>query len=93
MLNLLGYSEEAGYVIFETTDRRFLMHLGHPEYNSGRLQEENLRDQAKKRTDVKAPVNFNLDKPVNSWRSHRNEFFSQWIKYIYTETSYNWLGS
>ncbi len=93
MLNLLGYSEEAGYVIFETTDRRFLMHLGHPEYNSGRLQEEHLRDKAKKRKDVKEPVNFNLDKPVNSWRSHRNEFFSQWIKYIYTETSYNWLGS
>lgn len=93
MLNLLGYSEEAGYVIFETTDRRFLMHLGHPEYNSGRLLEESLRDKAKKRTDVKEPVNFNLDKPVNSWRSHRNEFFSQWIKYIYTETSYNWLGS
>ncbi len=93
MLNLLGYSEEAGYVIFETTDRRFLMHLGHPEYNSGRLQEESLRDKAKKRKDVKEPVNFNLDKPVNSWRSHRNEFFSQWIKYIYTETSYNWLGS
>jgi homoserine O-succinyltransferase len=93
MLNLLGYSEDAGYVIFETTDRRFLMHLGHPEYNSGRLQEEHLRDKAKKRKDVKEPVNFNLDKPVNSWRSHRNEFFSQWIKYIYTETSYNWLGS
>jgi len=92
-LNLLGYSDEAGYVIFETTDRRFLMHLGHPEYNSGRLQEESLRDKAKKRKDVKEPVNFNLEKPVNSWRSHRNEFFSQWIKYIYTETSYNWLGS
>jgi homoserine O-succinyltransferase len=92
-LNLLGYSDEAGYVIFETTDKRFLMHLGHPEYNSGRLQEESLRDKAKKRKDVKEPVNFNLDKPVNSWRSHRNEFFSQWIKYIYTESSYTWLGS
>lgn len=92
-INLLAYSDEAGYVIFETTDRRFLMHLGHPEYNSGRLQEESLRDKAKKRTDVNEPVNFNLDKPVNNWRSHRNEFFSQWIKHIYTETSYNWLGT
>ena len=31
-LNLLAYSDEAGYLIFETTDRRFIMHLGHPEY-------------------------------------------------------------
>ncbi|MFH2132401.1 MAG: homoserine O-succinyltransferase [bacterium] len=91
-INLLAYSDVAGYVIFETTDRRLLMHLGHPEYNSGRLREESLRDKAKKRSDVAEPVNFDLEKPVNSWRSHRNEFFAQWIRYLYTETSYNWLG-
>ncbi|MBT3225685.1 MAG: homoserine O-succinyltransferase [Deltaproteobacteria bacterium] len=92
-LNLLGHSEDAGYVIFETTDRRLLMHMGHPEYNSGRLVEETYRDKAKNRTDVKDPVNFDFENPVNRWRSHRNEFFSQWIKYIYRETSYNWTGS
>ncbi|MCP4750222.1 MAG: homoserine O-succinyltransferase [Proteobacteria bacterium] len=91
-LNLLAYSKDAGYVIFETVDRRFIVHLGHPEYNSGRLVEETLRDRAKKRTDVKDPVNFNLEKPINSWRSHRYEFFSQWIKYIYLETSYDFIG-
>lgn len=92
-LRLLAHSEAAGYVIFETTDMRFLMHLGHPEYNSGRLVEETRRDRDKQRTDVKDPVNFDLSNPVNCWRSHRNEFFGQWIKNIYTETSYNWSRS
>ncbi len=91
-IRLLGHSTEAGYLIFETTDRRFIMHLGHPEYNSGRLIEESERDRAKKRTDVNDPLHFDMENPINSWRSHRNEFFSQWIKYIYTETSYNWTG-
>jgi len=57
------------------------------------LVEETYRDKAKNRTDVKDPVNFDFENPVNRWRSHRNEFFSQWIKYIYRETSYNWTGS
>jgi homoserine O-succinyltransferase/O-acetyltransferase len=91
-INLLAYSREAGYVIFETTDRRFLIHLGHPEYNSGRLVEETLRDRAKKRPDVQDPKNFEMEAPVNRWRSHRNEFFSQWIKFIYMETSYDLAG-
>ncbi|MBU3916557.1 homoserine O-succinyltransferase, partial [bacterium] len=91
-LNLLAHSKDAGYIIFETTDHRSVMHLGHPEYNSGRLIEENRRNKKEKRQDVDDPVNFDLEKPINIWRSHRNEFFSQWIKYIYTETSYNWNG-
>ncbi len=93
LINLLAYSEETGYSIFETTDKRFLMHLGHPEYNSGRLKEECMRDKGKKKNTPSICVNFDLEKPINSWRSHRNEFFSQWIKYIYTETSYNFLGT
>jgi len=93
LINLLAYSEETGYTVFETTDRRFLMHLGHPEYNSGRLREECLRDRSGKQDVANACVNFDLEKPVNNWRSHRNEFFSQWIKNIYTETSYNWIST
>lgn len=91
-INLLAHSEEAGYVIFETTDRRLIVHLGHPEYNSGRLVEETTRDKEKNRTDVEDPENFDLNNPLNIWRSHRNEFFGQWIKYIYLETSYDPIG-
>lgn len=93
IVNLLAYSKETGYSIFETTDRRFLMHLGHPEYNSGRLKEECMRGRSPECNESTSCANFDLEKPVNSWRSHRNEFFSQWIKYIYTESSYNWLGA
>ena len=88
IVNLLGYSQEAGYTIFETTDQRYLMHLGHPEYNSGRLVEEFHRDEQAGRADVEPPVNFDVSNPVNSWRSHRNEFFSQWIKHVYLHTCY-----
>jgi homoserine O-succinyltransferase len=88
LINLLAYNKYSGYTIFESSDRRYLMHLGHPEYNSGRLIEETLRDKEKGRVDVEEPKNFNLDKPENCWRSHRNEFFGQWIKYVYLETEY-----
>lgn len=86
-LNLLAHSPQTGYTIFETTDKRFLMHLGHPEYNSGRLVQETLRDRAKQRADVKDPVNFDIENPINTWRSHRNEFFGSWIKFIYDQLS------
>jgi len=82
-VNLLAYSKEAGYFIFESADRRFLINLGHFEYNSRRLVEETLRDREKKRKDVEDPVNFDINNPVNRWRGNRNEFFTQWIKFVY----------
>ncbi|HON12291.1 MAG TPA: homoserine O-succinyltransferase [Chitinispirillaceae bacterium] len=85
---LLAYAKGAGYTIFESSDHRFLIHLGHPEYEPSRLVEEYLRDKNKGRTDVKPPLNVDLENPVNTWRSHRTEFFSQWIKYIHETTTY-----
>ena len=87
-INLLAYNEEAGYFVFETDDQKFLIHLGHPEYNSGRIVEEARRDAQNPRPDVLPPANFNLEHPVNRWRSHRNEFFSQWIKFVYLRTEF-----
>jgi len=84
----LAYAEQGGYTICESADRRFLMHLGHPEYNSRRLVEEYRRDMNKGRSDVRPPVNVDLESPVNLWRSHRTEFFSQWIKCIHEATTY-----
>ncbi len=88
LVNLLAHNLDTGYTIFESIDHRYISHLGHPEYNSGRLVEEFHRDQKKGRPDVSPPVNFNADAPVNIWRSHRNEFFSQWIKHVYLHTPY-----
>lgn len=87
-IKLLAYAPETGYTIFETPDHKLVMHLGHPEYNSGRIIQEAERDRLKGRNDVDPPVNFDVNNPQNLWRSHRNEFFASWIKYIYLTTKY-----
>ena len=87
-VNLLAHSKDTGYTIFETPDHKFVMHLGHPEYNRGRIIDEANRDKLKGREDVDEPVNFDLTKPLNLWRSHRNEFFTAWIKYVYLTTEF-----
>ncbi|KGG15116.1 MULTISPECIES: homoserine O-succinyltransferase [unclassified Prochlorococcus] len=87
LLRLLSYGEKVGYTIFETTDQRQLMHLGHPEYNVGRLISEMERD--KLRGDVPPPDNFNANKPQTPWRSHRNLMFQQWLWFCYQRVSLN----
>lgn len=87
LLRLLAYGEKVGYTIFETTDQRQLMHLGHPEYNVARLLAEMERDKA--RGDVPAPENFNSDNPQTPWRSHRNLMFQQWLWFCYQRVSLN----
>ena len=84
-LNLLAHGERAGYSIFETPDHRFVMHSGHPEYNSRRIVYEAERD--KLAGDVLPPENFDLNNPVNCWRGHRNTFFTQWLKFCYQQIS------
>ncbi len=84
-LRLLAYGEKVGYTIFETTDQRQLMHLGHPEYNAGRLLSEMERDRA--RGDVPLPENFDPMNPQTSWRSHRNLLFQQWLWFCYQRVS------
>lgn len=88
LLNLLAFNEDAGYFIFETPDHRFVMHLGHPEYNRHRLMDEWERDQKAGLKDVPHPHRFDFENPKNTWRSHRNEFFSAWIKYLYLENEF-----
>ncbi len=87
-INLLAHSDDAGYVIFETTNKSFIMHLGHPEYETERLVNEYRRDLQKGRTDVQKPRNFDVDNPKNNWRGHSLEFFQQWVKDVYIRTPY-----
>jgi homoserine O-succinyltransferase len=82
-VHLLAHAPETGYTIFESSDQRYLMHLGHPEYEPERIVFEYARDRQLGRDDVDPPANLNLEQPLNTWRSHRNEFFSQWIKFVY----------
>jgi homoserine O-succinyltransferase len=88
IVNLLAYSQKTGYTIFESADQRFIMHLGHPEYDATRFVEEYERDLAKGRTDILPPENVDINNPINRWRGHCLEFFSQWIKYVYEETPF-----
>ena len=84
-LRLLAHGERVGYTIFETPDQRQLVHLGHPEYNVGRLRTEMERDKA--RGDVPPPENFNPDQAQTLWRSHRNLLFQQWLWFCYQRVS------
>jgi homoserine O-succinyltransferase len=79
-VTLLSHAADTGYSIFESTDGRYLMHLGHPEYDARRLAFEWERDQALGRADVEPPRNFDPRSPANTWRSHRATFFSQWLQ-------------
>jgi len=88
-VRLLAHSKEAGYVIFESADNRFLAHLGHPEYGSGRLLDEYNRDKKIGLAGLEPPVNVDLEHPENLWRSHRTEFFTQWIKYLHNNKKEN----
>lgn len=78
----LAYSKEAGYFIFESLDKLLLAHIGHSEYHKERLVKESLRDLDLKREDVLECANFNIKKPVNTWKKHRKTFFTYWIKNI-----------
>lgn len=87
-ITLLAHSDKAGYLIFETTDKSFIMHLGHPEYETKRLINEYNRDIENGRTDVTHPLNFDVKNPKNNWRGHSLEFFQQWVKDVYLRTPY-----
>jgi len=87
-INLLAHSNKAGYVIFESTDKSFIMHLGHPEYETDRLVNEYKRDLQKGRKDVALPLNLDINNPKNNWRGHSLEFFQQWVKDVYIRTPY-----
>lgn len=84
-LNLLAFGQESGYPIFETTDQKQIMHMGHPEYNSRRLVYEAKRDLSN--PTVPSIHNFDINNPKNIWRMHRNTFFQQWIRFCYIKIS------
>ena len=87
-INLLAYSSVAGYVIFESSDKRYLIHLGHPEYDENRLIDEYKRDKKQGLASAGWPENVQFHNPVNIWRCNGLEFFSQWIKDVYERTPY-----
>jgi homoserine O-succinyltransferase/O-acetyltransferase len=64
---------------FRSSDHRYLMHLGHPEYDAQRLAFEWARDRSLGRTDVEPPRNFDPASPKAVWLSHCETLFSRWL--------------
>ena len=84
-INILATGKESGHTIFETSDNKLIMHIGHPEYAASRFAEEAIRD--KDNPNVPNVANFDYNNPINSWRMHRNIFFQQWINFCYKSIS------
>jgi homoserine O-succinyltransferase/O-acetyltransferase len=81
-VNLLAHGREVGYAIFESRDHRFVAHLGHPEYEAARLALEWERDSSLGRMDVEPPKNFDVARPTNVWRTHCNQLFDSWLRFV-----------
>ena len=82
-----------GPYLMMSKDRRNIFVFGHSEYDAFTLSDEYFRDKAKG-MDVNLPENyFPQDNPSltppNTWRSHGNLLFSNWLNYyVYQETPY-----
>lgn len=79
LMRLLAHAPETGYLVMESWDRQFAIHLGHPEYRAGRLGAEYERDVAAGREDVAAPENYCVEAPEANWKESGNAYFQNWI--------------
>ena len=94
ILEILAKSDEAGVSIIRSRDKRKIFVTGHMEYDRLPLENEYKRDinSGKK---IAVPFNYYPDdnpekKPLYTWRSHANLFFTNWINYyVYQETPYD----
>lgn len=76
---VLAGSHAAGPVIVESADRRFLIHIGHPEYDANRLSFECRRDMEAQVRGVSAPYNFDVTDPRATWQQASERFFQAWL--------------
>ena len=65
-------------LIWDTDQGQWLMHLGNPEYTSSQM----LRFTSQQDHFV-GPEKFDPDRPLNNWKTHRNDFFTHWLKHCY----------
>ena len=65
-------------LIWDTDNGQWLMHLGNPEYTSSQM----LRFSSHQDHFV-GPKKFDPERPLNKWKTHRNDFFTHWLKYCY----------
>jgi homoserine O-succinyltransferase len=82
-IELLARSDQAGYLMAESSDHRFLMHFGHPEYEVADMVREYRHANGENGGGGSVPENFDETKTVNCWRGHCTALFTGWIRYIH----------
>lgn len=93
-LKVLAESEEAGVFIAIAEEGKKIFVTGHPEYDRLTLLNEYNRDK-NKGLDIQVPYNYFPDddptqRPLLQWRSHSNNFYSNWLNYyVYQSTPYD----
>lgn len=93
-LQLVAYSDVAGVHVIMANHGRQIFVTGHFEYDPYTLHQEYVRDK-NKGMNIEIPQNYftNNDpnqRPIVTWRSHANLFFSNWLNYyVYQTTPYN----
>lgn len=92
-ITVLAESDEAGVFLAMADDGKQIYVMGHPEYDRVTLHNEYMRDK-NKGLEIEVPKNYypNDDcenKPLLTWRSHANNFYTNWINYyVYQATPY-----
>jgi homoserine O-succinyltransferase len=71
-------------LVWDTENGQWLMHLGNPEYSPLQM----LRFMSQQDHFV-GPEKFDPDRPVNNWKTHRNDFFTHWLKHCYNHMNSN----
>ncbi|MCH4182337.1 MAG: homoserine O-succinyltransferase [Prevotella sp.] len=93
-LHIIAESPDSGVSVVMSRNGRDFYLTGHLEYAPYTLDKEYKRDFGK-RDDVDIPLNYYINndphnKPLVTWRSSANLFYSNWINYyVYQETPYN----
>lgn len=92
-LTVLAKSDEAGVFLAMADEGKQIFVTGHPEYDRVTLHNEYMRDK-NKGLDIEIPKNYYTDdncenKPLLTWRSHANNFYTNWLNYyVYQATPY-----
>ena len=93
-LRVLAEGKESGVYLCTAKNGRQVFVMGHPEYDRITLDKEFKRDRDKGLlTDI--PKNYYpgddpSNKPILTWRSHANNFYTNWLNYyVYQLTPYD----
>ncbi len=93
-LTILAESDAAGVFLAIAEGGRKIFVTGHPEYDRYTLNNEYYRD-LNKGLPIQLPYNYYPEndpeqRPLLQWRSHSNNFYSNWLNYyVYQATPYD----